>query len=371
MKILHINSYYSVSKFYKNLYDEQVNHGLDIDVFVAIPSNFEKRDFNHGGYTTISRNHNQFDRFLFHLKHKKILKDVINKYVMEDYSVIHAHSLFSNGYIAYRLKKEFDIPYIVAVRNTDVNLFFKKMIHLRKLGIEIMNEANQIIFLSKPYRDQTIENYIPKSLRKSIYNKVSIIPNGIDEFWFDNIVSTKPKPVKPYLKLLQIGDINRNKNIETTLKAIDVLFKMGFKVTLDVVGKVKDQNVFDKMKDYDFVNYLGYKPKEELINIYRENYIFVMPSIHESFGLVYAEAMSQGLPVIYTRGQGFDGQFQDGEVGYCVDCNDATEIAEKIIEIADKYNEVSMRCKDKSNKFNWDMIVNNYQKIYYDVCNDK
>ena len=38
--------------------------------------------------------------------------------------------------------------------------------------------------------------------------------------------------------------------------------------------------------------------------IYRENDIYVMPSIIETFGLVYAEAMSQGLPVIYTRGQG-------------------------------------------------------------------
>jgi len=47
-----------------------------------------------------------------------------------------------------------------------------------------------------------------------------------------------------------------------------------------------------------------------------------MPSITETFGLVYAEALSQGLPVLYTRGQGFDRQFEEGEVGYAVDCFD-------------------------------------------------
>lgn len=40
-----------------------------------------------------------------------------------------------------------------------------------------------------------------------------------------------------------------------------------------------------------------------------------MPSHKETFGLVYAEAMSQGLPIIYTKNQGFDGQFPDGYVG--------------------------------------------------------
>ena len=44
-----------------------------------------------------------------------------------------------------------------------------------------------------------------------------------------------------------------------------------------------------------------------------------MTSLGESFGLTYAEAMSQGVPVIYSKGQGFDGQFKEGVVGYHVD----------------------------------------------------
>jgi glycosyltransferase involved in cell wall biosynthesis len=364
MKILHINSYYSTSKFYKNLYENQIKSGLDIDVFVPVPSAFENNNFDYGEYSKISKNHNKYDRYIFHLKHNKIYNDVQKKYNIKEYSIIHAHSLFSNGYIAMRLKKQYGIPYVVAVRNTDVNLFFKKMIHLRKLGINIMKEADKVIFLSVSYMDQTIEKYVPKHLQKAIYKKVSIIPNGIDNFWFKNIATTKKTPEIPNLRLLQIGDINKNKNIETTVKAVDTLISNGYNVKLSIVGKVKDQKIYNKIKDLDYVDYLGYKSKEELINIYRENDIFILPSIHETFGLVYPEAMSQGLPVIYTRGQGFDGQFEDGEVGFAINCFNSNEIAERIINIVNDYPGFSEKCIIYSNKFYWGKISNTYLENY-------
>lgn len=144
MKILHINSYYSVSNFYKNLYDKQKEHGLHIDVYVPVSKAIDTSKLELGDYTTISANHNKYDRVFFHIKHRKIYKDIINRYSMNDYSIIHAHSLFSNGYIAYKLYKNYSIPYIVAVRNTDVNVFFKKMIHLRRLGREILRNAKKL-----------------------------------------------------------------------------------------------------------------------------------------------------------------------------------------------------------------------------------
>ncbi|KUO49310.1 MAG: hypothetical protein APF76_16030 [Desulfitibacter sp. BRH_c19] len=94
---------------------------------------------------------------IFHLKHIKIFKDAVRQYRINDYSVVHAHSLFSNGYIALNLKRKFGKPYIVAVRNTDVNIFFKYMIHLRRLGVQILENADRIIFLSKAYRDKVMK----------------------------------------------------------------------------------------------------------------------------------------------------------------------------------------------------------------------
>jgi glycosyltransferase involved in cell wall biosynthesis len=96
-----------------------------------------------------------------------------------------------------------------------------------------------------------------------------------------------------------------------------------------------------------------------------------MPSLTETFGLVYAEAMSQGLPVIYTRGQGFDGQFKEGEVGYSVNSSDIHEIVKKIISIIENYSEISKRCVKLVDKFNWNEITNNYNEIYKDILSRK
>lgn len=185
--LLHINSYFSNSKFYKNLYDNQIMNDLDIHVYIPVPTDFANNGFDYGKYSTISKNHKKYDRYIFHLKHHKIYKDVKEKYNIDQYSIIHAHSLFSNGYISMKLKEDFGIPYIVAVRDTDLNIFFKQMLHLRRLGIQILKNASHIIFLSKPYKEDLMDKYIPANLQGEFNNKASIIPNGIDQFWLNNL----------------------------------------------------------------------------------------------------------------------------------------------------------------------------------------
>ena len=364
MKILHINSYYSVSHFYKNLYDKQIEKGLDIDVFVPVTSSIKLKEADLGDYTTISLNHSKYDRYIFHLKHYKIYKDVESKYKIEDYSLVHAHSLFSNGYIAMKLKRDYGVPYVVAVRNTDVNLFFDRLPHLRRLGIKILKEAKAIVFLSKVYRDAVIQKYVPNKLKEEIYKKSSIIPNGINDFWFENIGTKKKTPDKDNIKLLHVGVVDKNKNIITTVKAIEILQQKGYNIEFTVVGRIKDKEIYNKIKDLHFVNYISPKPKEELIEIYRKSDIFVMPSITETFGLVYAEAMSQGIPIIYTRGQGFDGQFEEGVVGFSVRYNSVEEIAEKITIIMNNYRVISNNCTKIVKKFKWETIAQKYLVIY-------
>ena len=92
-----------------------------------------------------------------------------------------------------------------------------------------------------------------------------------------------------------------------------------------------------------------------------------MPSFTETFGLVYAEAMSQALPVIYTKNQGFDAQFNEGTVGFHVDPHNKDEIVEKIIKIIDNYDAISNNCVKSVDKFDWRGITNRYTKIYEEI----
>src|SRR5690606_29171751 len=140
---------------------------------------------------------------------------------------------------------------------------FKYMIHLRRIGIEILKNANRIVFLSETYRNNVIENYVPQHLKKDLYNKTSVVPNGIDEYWFRNKGHVKTLKRPNEIKLLQVGVINKNKNIEITVKSIEYLREKGFNVQLSLVGRIEDYDLFNKIKDLNYVNYISPKRKEE------------------------------------------------------------------------------------------------------------
>lgn len=355
--VLHINSYYESSIFYKGLYDKQAEQGLNIKVYV--PSSGDKGlRHDYGNYTDVSYCFKEIDRYVFHLKHNKILKDIVKNYDFSDVKKLHAHSLFSNGYIAYRLKKKYGIPYIVAVRNTDINTFFAKMIHLRKLGLSILKEAEKVIFISHSYYKKLEEHYIPADFQREFKEKAVVIPNGVNQFYIDNCATSK-KATEDKIRLLYVGEINQNKNVEFTVNCLK-----DKNVQLDIVGKISNKKIFDRIKNQKIVSYHSPMNKEQLLKMYRESDIFVMPSITETFGLVYVEAMSQGTPVIYTKGQGFDGQFPEGVVGYSMRSDSSTELENAIQAILANYEQISKNCIEGSKRFSWTHLEREYYQIY-------
>ncbi|KRG15756.1 hypothetical protein ACA30_04000 [Virgibacillus soli] len=364
MKVLHINSYYSTSKFYKNLYDNQVKDGLDISVFVPVSTSYKDDNFDYGDYAKVTINHGKYDRFIFHLKQAKILKDVEEEYNIKDYSLLHSHSLFANGYISYKLNKKYGIPYVVAVRDTDLNVFFKKRKLLWQTGIQILKNAKKIVLLSYPYKKQLLKKYIPKNLKQELEDKIEIIPNGIDSFWLDNKPNISMQAMGKTIKILQVGVISKRKNQRMTVAAVKALREQGYNVEVTFVGRINDKDIFTEITRNSFVNYLEPLSKEGLIEIYRSHDIFIMPSITETFGLVYAEAMSQGLPVLYSKNQGFDGQFLDGEAGYSVDSFDVENIKEKLIQVIEEYEHISIGNIQRCKKFDWVDINKRYEELY-------
>jgi len=371
MKVLHINSYYTKGDFYKMLFDRQIANGTDVSVFVPAFVDADSLNVKLADYICISKNHGKYDRIFFNIKHNKIYADIIAKYAIKNYSLMHAHSLFTNGSVAYKLKKEYGIPYIVAVRDTDCNTFFKYMLHLRKLGVKILNEADRIIFLSQTYKNLTAEKYVPNKYRKEILSKSEVVPNGIDDFYFENDFLHRQCAVNPHLKIITVGLLYSRKNQKTVCKAVKELQKRGVPVEYTVIGKIENHRYYRSIIKYPFVKYKPPVPKEDLINEYRQADIYVMPSLRETFGLVYAEAMSQNLPVIYTKGQGFDSQFEEGTVGYHVEARNVAQITNAIEKVMSDYETISKNCRTAAEKFNWDTVASKYEKIYACVLKDK
>lgn len=364
MKILHINCNYVGTKLHKIMIKHLEN--IEINNYVFAPVYKLSDDINNNKKVVISKCFNKWNRIFFNYKSKKIRESLLKNYNINDFDLMHAYTLFTDGNVAYELKKIYPkIKYVVAVRNTDVNAFFKYRIHLRKRGIKIMQEASAIFFLSDTYKKTVFSKYIPQELKEKLEKKTYIIPNGIDDFWISNCYKyRRVRNSEEKLKVIYAGRIDKNKNIKTTQKALRILQDKGYNTQFSIVGKIENKRVFSEIMKYKNTNYYGLKDKEKLIKLYRENDIFIMPSFSETFGLVYAEAMSQGLPVIYTRGQGFDGQFEEGIVGYSVNPNKEEEISQKIEKILENYKIISKNCIQNISNFEWDKIVKKYKKIY-------
>lgn len=367
MRILHINCNYILSTLHQLMIEELDSLGFENRVYVpTYDKNLSVIAPNDN--VTVSECFKKWDRLVFDYKQSKIIKDIEKKFDVASFDCIHAYTLFTDGNCAKRLSEKYNVPYVVAVRNTDVNDFFRLMPHLRNRGVSVMRKAGAVFFLSEAYKKQVFDKYIPCKFRNDIAEKTQIIPNGIDDFWLENSPDIKTGDFSDKkTRLVYAGKIDKNKNISTTLKAVRILRENGRDVSLTVVGKISDKKEFKKISADRFTEYIAAQPKEKLMEIYRSHDIFVMPSFTESFGLVYAEAMSQGLPVVYSEGQGFDRQFPEGTVGFGVDSHSAEAVANAIVNISANYGTVTEAALRGARKFNWKEIVLRYSEVYENV----
>ena len=272
------------------------------------------------------------DRLFFFRKINKCFNALnTRRDIIDDVNCIHAHTLFSDGAVAHRMWKAHGIPYIASIRNTDINTFYRLKPYLKPYADRILYNASSIICLSPSYKEQILSK-VSSKIRSEVEKKTVIVPNGINKYWFDNTCGKRTCTEDGTIRLVTAGQVSKNKNQSTIAKACEILISKGYKVEYHIAGKIEDAGYFALFKDKDFVKYHGSLSKEELCALYRQCDIFVLASRYETFGLVYAEAMTQGLPIIYTRGQGFDGQFPDGKVGFAVPCDDIQNIVAKVFK---------------------------------------
>lgn len=370
MKVLHLCSYYYGSKLYENLVKELDNMEIQQEVYVPIKQGVQisLNNFSNCKFI-VKETYGNIDRAFFMRKFNKNYNSMINEVDFKNLHIVHSHTLFTNGMMALKLKKEYNIPYIVAVRNTDVNVFFKYFIHLRSKGAEILLNAEKIIFISPSYLETTINKYIPNEFKDDVRRKSLVIPNGLNSYWLDNKIKETKIIDKSVIKLVYAGEITKNKNIHKVISEVSDMHKSGIKIEFDIAG---DGEYIDNIRKMivdlgvnDIVRVHGRVDKEQLIKLFRENYIFVMISTFETFGLSYIEALSQGLPVLFTKGQGIDGYFNMGEVGFAVELD--SKIEQKLLNIMENYEEISGRCVKVVDDFRWDKIASQYVDIYKDI----
>ena len=362
MKILHVNSYFE-QYFYENLFSRQRAKGAETVVAVPCAYKDSRYDYLQDQYDVLHCYPKWF-RLFIRLKAKRIAKTILNRVPLDGIDLIHAHSLSSNGCPAYELHKRTGLPYILAVRGSDLATFLPKMRPYRGYYKKALLHAKRIVFISEAGKQHFLRLFHkdPKFISR-IESKFSVCPNGISNFFFEQKPTVHTTPSSPCRILFSA----RNTKVKNSVFLARAIANQKLDCRLTVLGKTEDAEIEAQLKEYPFVTRVEAVPLEETIRFYREHDVFAMISKYETFGLTYIEALSQGLPVLYTKGTGIDGTFPEGEVGFHVEYNDEADFAKKLNMVLADYPQIISRCIPASLRFRWDAIVDVYFAIYEGV----
>lgn len=369
MKILHITNDFLGSSVYKELFSALGKLNCKQIVYNAYNFNrvehIEYKDLIIPNCKIIARNIlNIYSRLHFQRKIRLILEDIISEQVHEGVDLIHAHTWFSDGFVAYELYQRYNLPYIITIRSTDMNLFYKCFLHLRKRAINVLLYASKIIVLSPVYKSKLLDILYSKSdLLIQISYKINIIPNGVNQYWLKK--NMPKKELTTPIRLIYVGRFNRRKNVLKLMKAVLLLSKE-IECTLTLVGGGGNHHnkVLNCIRLHNTIfKYVEFSPKEVLIDLYKESHIFTMPSLSETFGLVYVEALSQGLPILFSRNEGVDGYYNN--CGEAADPKSVSSIMECLSRMVENYEKYSINQKLIYENHSWNLIASNLlTKIY-------
>lgn len=369
-KVLHICSDFAR----QSIYDQLVTHldELGIEQLVYVPVRTQA-ELEAGRNRNLVRTRFRFahvlrpaHRVFFNAKVRRVYDDVIAHGDPKAFDLVHAHFLYSDGAVALRIFRASGIPFVVAVRNTDVNVFMRLRPDLLRVCCEIIEQAQRVIFITPSYLEPVVAR-LPRLVGAALRRKAVVVPNGVAPFWLD--AEPAPFPVLgEQLRLLYVGDFSRNKNVANTIRAAALAARSRpVRLTLVGAGGNGEATVSTMLASgaYPFVIKLGrIDEPRRLLDIYRQHDIFVMPSFRETFGLVYLEALSQGLPIVYSRGQGVDGYFEPHTVAEAADPHDPVDINAAISSVSERLDAIRPACRASIGPFSWPRIARTYADIY-------
>jgi len=211
------------------------------------------------------------------------------------------------------------------------------------------------------------------------FKNIEIIPLGVPQptlNCYDNDANSKENN----LNILFVGRLEKRKGIHVLTKAIPHVLEEMPEVKFNIVGRdifvTKDgvfftgdgnnsskANLIKNIPEQYLknVHFLGFVEKDKLSKYYESCDVFVAPSLYESFGFIYIEAMSYAKPVIGCGVGGVPEVIKDGETGVLVPPEDHLSLAQAIITLlknAQLRRKMGINARqDVEKNFNIDLMV--------------
>ena len=262
-----------------------------------------------------------------------------------------------------------NVPYIVSLRGSDVPYYdvYNRKVHflnvlLKPINLYIWKNAKKVIALS-PSLKLTAMKTAPKQ-------HIEVIPNAVETDIFNPTYDPKTQDHK--FKLITVSRLIKRKAIDHILTALAEINDKS--ITLLIVGTGSHErilkNVSNELHLNDVVEFYGYCPREQLPEQYNRSDVFILPTLAESFGMVFVEAMACALPIIGAKTGGVV-EIVHSENGILVEPGNIEEIKRAILKMKHSYQtRVSMGYRNRERvlkHYSWKSISQKYLHIYKKV----
>jgi len=368
-----------LSAWYPNRYDAMAGlfvrkHAEAVSLYCDVTVLYVHGDKNIDTFEVVKHKHGVIDEItIYYPSRKKTLKTINYflayirgfKQVNQNgfmANVLHANILTRTGFAAFCYKTLTKTPYVISEhwsRYLPKQNGYRGMI--RKLITRlVVKHASAIMPVSETLQKAMIDN-------KLIHPDYQIIYNVVDDFFYHKHKVTQKSPLKRFLHISCFDE--KAKNVKGILRATKSLCDLRDDFELIIIGSGIDYgNVYEYYTSLQFnenrVKFLGEKTPVEVAEWFACSDCFVLFSYYETAGVVIAESMASGKPVISTR-VGIAAEFIDKETGILIEPGDESGLMlamNQVLNSLDNYSPSTIKLK--SELFSYQTVGEKIKDIY-------
>lgn len=274
--------------------------------------------------------------------------------------LIHAQSAQWAGAAAARMSDRFSVPYVLTEHFSG---FRRDAIFPWRWSLveEAYRDASGIAAVSTPLKQILVE------LNLASPSEVKVHPNMVSGTFFSLPPGGRPSP--PPFRLVTVASLNPRKNVACLLDAFARAFS-GSAASLAIVGDGPERSLLEhnteRLGIAPQVSFLGGLDREGVRSALWNSHAFVLPSRHETFGVVLIEAMATGLPVIATRCGGPE-DIVTRDTGFLVPVDDPSALGDALLTLRKRWSSfdaASVRAQTLD-RYGPDAFVNRTQSLYH------
>jgi len=308
-----------------------------------------------------------------------ILNQVLDKFNPD---IVHSHHPFLVGDTALRVSADYNIPIVFTYHTRyEMNTHYVpgNSDMLKRFVVNLAsgysNLCNRVIAPS-----QSIEKILKE---RGVRTHIETIPTGIDagEFQQGNGKSLRESlniPNKAFL-VGCIGRLAEEKNMLFLTDAVSGFLEKNKDAHFLIVGEgdlqTEIREIVEKRNLKQRVHFAGTLKGAEKINAYHAMDIFVFASKSETQGLVLAEAMAAGVPVIGLDSPGVRDIIKDNVNGYLLHDNDIIKYIEAIQRFyrldKDKKDYLIRQAKSTANDYDYGKSIKKTLAVYEKAIGEK